>query len=65
MKGCFMEHGDEVKWIDVTLGEHVVDRLKFANLRVTVDDFELILDCYDDNCLENHGENLNLDPITL
>ena len=36
----------------------------FPKLKVSADDFELILGWIDETCLDNHGDPLNIDPIT-
>ena len=35
----------------------------FPKLCLSADDFELFLGGLDETCLENHGANLNIDPI--
>ena len=62
MEVCSEEHGDDVYWVDVTLGAEMVD-LMFSKLRVSASDVESILGAIDETCLENHGDNLNIDPI--
>ena len=65
MKGCFEDHGDEVKRVDVCFGAQVVDLLMSPYRWVSVDDLELILRWIDEACINHRGDNLNIYPITV
>ena len=65
MTGCFEDHGDEVKRVDLCFGAQVVDLLMSPHRCVSGDDLELILGLIDEACLKNRCDNLIIDPITV